>query len=61
MYDDTDGFEDNVYLAKKAIIGDVINEVVSFNKRVQSPQISKLAESAISGILGSIIPIVGYF
>lgn len=35
MYDDTDGFGDNVQIIKKAIIGDVMNEVVLPDKTVQ--------------------------
>ena len=35
MYDDTDGFQDNVPIIKKAIMGDVMNEVVLQDKQIQ--------------------------
>ena len=35
MYDDTDGFQDNVWIIKKAIMGDVMNDVVLQDKQVQ--------------------------
>jgi hypothetical protein len=35
MYDDSDGFQDNVSIIKKAIMGDVMNEVVLQDKQIQ--------------------------
>jgi hypothetical protein len=35
MYDDTDGFRDNVPIVKKVIMGDAMNEVVLQDKRIQ--------------------------
>jgi hypothetical protein len=35
MYDDTDGFQDNVWIIKKAIMGDVMNDVVLQDKQIQ--------------------------
>jgi hypothetical protein len=35
MYDDTDGFQDNVPIIKKAIMGDVMNDVVLQDKEIQ--------------------------
>ena len=35
MYDDTNGFGDNVQIIGKAIIGDIMNEVVLEDKTVQ--------------------------
>jgi hypothetical protein len=35
MYDDTDGFGDNIQIVNKAIMGDVMNEVVLQDKQVQ--------------------------
>ena len=35
MYDDTDGFQDNVPIIKKAIMGDVMNDVVLQDKQIQ--------------------------
>ena len=35
MYDDIDGFGDNVQIIKKAIMGDVMNEVVLQDKKIQ--------------------------
>jgi hypothetical protein len=35
MYDDTDGFRDNVSIVKKAIMGDVTNEIVSQDEQIQ--------------------------
>jgi hypothetical protein len=35
MYDDTDGFRDNVQIVRKAIMGDVMNEVVLPDEQVQ--------------------------
>lgn len=35
MYDDTDGFQDNVPIIKKAIMGDVMNDVVLPDKEIQ--------------------------
>ena len=35
MYDDTDGFQDNVPIIKKAIMGDVMNDVVLPDKQIQ--------------------------
>jgi hypothetical protein len=35
IYDDTDGFQDNVSIIKKAIMGDVMNEVVLQDKQIQ--------------------------
>jgi hypothetical protein len=35
MYDDTDGFQDNVPIIKKSIMGDVMNDVVLHDKQIQ--------------------------
>jgi hypothetical protein len=35
MYDDTDGFQDNVWIIRKVIMGDVMNEVVLQDKQIQ--------------------------
>jgi hypothetical protein len=35
MYDDTDGFQDNVPIIKKAIMGDVMNGIVLQDKQIQ--------------------------
>jgi len=35
MYDDTDGFADNVSIVKKAIMGDVTNEIVLQDQQIQ--------------------------
>ena len=35
MYDDTDGFQDNTWIIKKAIMGDVMNDVVLQDKQIQ--------------------------
>ena len=35
MYDDIDGFGDNVQIINKAIMGDVMNDVVLQDKQIQ--------------------------
>jgi hypothetical protein len=35
MYDDTDGFRDNVSIVRRAIMGDVMNEIVLQHERIQ--------------------------
>jgi hypothetical protein len=35
MYDDTDGFQDNVLIIKKAIMGDVMNDTVLQDRQIQ--------------------------
>ena len=35
MYDDIDGFGDNVQIVKKTIMGDIMNEVVLPDKTIQ--------------------------
>ena len=49
MYDDYDGFQDNVPIIKKAIMGDVMNDVVLQDEKVQKIDLAleKIMENGI--------------